>query len=64
MNNTVYICDRKKECRNSGSCGDFCFRTFDPEHALNGPTMDPRTDSRFEKDGSFYVEKRTEDEHA
>lgn len=64
MKNVVYLCDRKQKCGNSNSCGDLCFHTFDPDHALNGSTMNPQTDARFEKNGLYYVEKRTEDEHA
>ena len=64
MTGIFYLCNQKKECRYSVSCGDLCFHTSDPEYALNGPTTDPQTDPRFKKDDSFYVEKRMEDEYA
>lgn len=64
MTGIFYLCNQKKECRQSTSCRDLCFHTSDPEYALNGPTMDPQTDNRFEKVDSFYVEKRMEDEYA
>ena len=31
----VYLCDRKKECRDSLSCGNDCMHTLDISHAAN-----------------------------
>lgn len=29
----IYLCDRKKECKNSINCGVECTQTFDEKHA-------------------------------
>ncbi len=34
---TFYICNRKKPCRTSGSCGTLCAHTSDEEFAKNAP---------------------------
>ena len=34
---TFYICNRKKACCTSGSCGTLCTHTSDEEYAKNAP---------------------------
>lgn len=35
MNKVAYICDRKKSCNKSPSCGTICTTTLDISHAKN-----------------------------
>lgn len=49
MNEVMYLCDRKKECNKSITCGgEYCSHTYDPEHARNGATDHPELDERFQ----------------
>ena len=42
MNEVIYLCDRKKECNKSITCGgEYCNHTYDPEHAKNRTTDHP-----------------------
>lgn len=54
MKKTIYICDRKKLCNTSPSCGGSCTHTADPTHALNGITFDAENDPRFEDVNNRY----------
>ena len=62
MKDIAYICDRKKSCRFSISCGKPCTHTLDPEHAANGPTRDPANDNRFRELKDSYWEIRGKSE--
>ena len=66
--NIAYICDQKKDCNTSSSCGKECIRTADLNHAKNwhqpeGPDIE---DLRLYFDVSGYgmnekwIEKDTE----
>lgn len=35
----VYLCDRKRPCRLSTSCGVLCHMTTDPRHAVETPPL-------------------------
>ena len=37
MDDTFYICNRKRACSASGSCGTLCRHTSDEEYAKNAP---------------------------
>ena len=43
----AYLCDKKKDCADSPSCGSDCNHTLDVSHAVNGPCKDPRGNDRF-----------------
>ena len=43
----AYLCDKKKDCAGSPSCGSLCNHTLDVSHAVNGPCADPRGNDRF-----------------
>ena len=43
----AYLCDKKKDCAGSPSCGSYCNHTLDVSHAVNGPCADPRGNDRF-----------------
>lgn len=63
MKTVVYICDRKKPCNSSPSCGCQCRYTADPAYAKNGPTFDAENDPRFEDlDGRYWWEKEVSDD--
>lgn len=43
-----YICDKKKNCNKSASCGKYCNHTSDTDHAKNGAIFTPsETVGRF-----------------
>lgn len=42
-----YLCDRRKSCSGSFSCGTQCKHTIDIEHAVNGPCTSPEGNDRF-----------------
>ena len=51
----AYICDRKKKCNTSSSCGVECIRTVDRTHSANYQDAMPTKemlDAYFEKHGS------------
>lgn len=55
---TLYLCDRREQCRESKSCGDPCELTGNPEHAINGGCEDPENHpERFLKVRDYYIEK-------
>lgn len=59
----AYLCDKKKKCADSATCGgDYCNRTFEPEHALNGICEDPEHDKRFRDIGNGYFEELLQQE--
>lgn len=62
MKTVVYICDRKKPCNSSPSCGHLCTHTEDPAHARNGVTFDAENDSRFEEYNRYWWEKEVSDD--
>ena len=54
----AYICDRKRKCRSSKSCGTYCKHTLQPEHAKYGICVAPTLSPRFEKiDNGVYQER-------
>lgn len=62
-----YICDKKKNCNKSASCGKYCNHTSDSEHAKNGEIHTPsETVGRFIEmspvDGNviYYFEQEAE----
>ena len=60
MSKILYICNGKKECAGSPSCGYDCFHTADPKYALLGECKDPENHpSRFayDEDLDLYSEK-------
>ena len=62
MKKVIYICDRKKPCNTSPSCGHLCTHTADPAHARYGVTFDAENDSRFEEDNRYWWEKEVSDD--
>ena len=61
MKKVIYICDQKRPCNTSTSCGQLCRHTEDPTHAKNGITFDAESDPRFEDvNNRYWWEKEVE----
>ena len=52
--NIAYICDRKKDCNTSSSCGKECVRTCDISHSANYWLVPDIEDLRKNFDVSGY----------
>lgn len=59
----LYLCDRKKDCKYSSSCGNECNHTLDPKHALNGVCDNPDQDERFKWEFKSWIEQEVENEN-
>ena len=58
----MYLCDKKKECSNSTTCGgEYCHHTFDVTHALHGPCDNPEKSGRFHLCRDVWVEDSTDE---
>lgn len=58
----AYLCDKKKECNESRSCGTICNHTTDGAHAVNGICLDPEHNDRFEREMGAWIEKLEQEE--
>lgn len=58
----AYICDKKKDCSESRSCGTLCNHTTDGAHAVNGICLDPEHNDRFELEMGAWIEKLQQEE--
>ena len=68
--NIAYICDRKKDCNTSSSCGKECIRTSDRDHAKYWYMMLPDIEDLrlyFDVSGSGtnekWIEKSSTESH-